>query len=165
MQARVETLKPSNLPRAAQLLNKTNQMNLTTRRLAESAFYDWSLEQGNHVWVLHLKDKYGDSGLTGLVSVTEEDEEVAIVDFVLSCRVMGRKVEEVLLHIVSRFTETVGSNSFVATYIETPKNKPCLDFFVSSAMEQADDAAHFRWTTEKHYPLSEAIQLRIEHAE
>lgn len=163
-QARVEPLKPSNLPRAAQLLNKTNQMNLRTRRLAESTFHDWSLEQENHVWVLYLKDKYGDSGLTGLVSVTEEDEDVVIVDFVLSCRVMGRKVEETLLHIVSGFTETVGANSFVARYIETPKNKPCLDFFVGSGMEQADDAASFRWTMGKQYPLPEAIQLRIEQA-
>jgi FkbH-like protein len=165
MQAQVEPLKPSNLPRAAQLLNKTNQMNLRTRRLGESAFYDWSLQQGNHVWVLHLKDKYGDSGLTGLVSVTEEDEEVTIVDFVLSCRVMGRKVEETLLHIVSSFTDTVGSKSFVARYIETPKNRPCLDFFVSSGMKQVDGATRFRWTTEKQYSLPETIRLRIEQGE
>src|SRR5262249_9051379 len=54
MKVEVEELSPANLPRAAQLFNKTNQMNLTTRRLAEADLWKWSMGAGNHLFVFRI---------------------------------------------------------------------------------------------------------------
>ena len=95
----VEPLTAENLPRAAQLLNKTNQMNLTTRRMTEAELIQWSALPGRWCWAIRVEDKFGTAGLTGLLSVESSDDELTMIDFVLSCRVMGRKVEETMLNI------------------------------------------------------------------
>lgn len=158
----VEELNGGNLARATQLLNKTNQMNLSTRRLTESKFHEWAGENKNHTWAFRAKDRYGDSGLIGLVSVKEKDDEISIVDFVLSCRVMGRKIEETMLHIVGEYCAALRANAFVADFIETSKNKPCHDFLLRSGMTQGPGASRFRWTKKDPYPLPDTVQLHDE---
>ena len=65
---RFERLAAHNLPRATQLLNKTNQMNLRTRRLTEPEFWDWAQRDGHDVWAVTVRDHYGDAGLTGIIT-------------------------------------------------------------------------------------------------
>ena len=65
----VEELSSLNLPRAVQLLNKTNQMNLQTRRMPEGEIAAWSQESGCKVWTFRVKDRFSDYGLTGLASL------------------------------------------------------------------------------------------------
>src|SRR5439155_22394282 len=62
----VEPLGPPNLARAVQLLNKTNQMNLATRRMAERELAAWAAGPGHSTWVFRVADRFGASGLTGL---------------------------------------------------------------------------------------------------
>lgn len=125
----IEKLSHQNLTRAAQLLNKTNQMNLRTRRLSEDALWNWSQTPGQAFYTAHVHDKFGDAGLTGLIGVSIHDDELFVEDFVLSCRVMGRGIEETLMNfIISLMTEWQLSNVKVACLL-TPKNKPCRDFF------------------------------------
>ena len=89
----VEPLDERNLPRATQLLNKTNQMNLRTRRLTSRRVDgDWPREGERATWCISVVDRLGDAGLTGfLLSIEADGATARIVDFVLSCRVMGRK--------------------------------------------------------------------------
>jgi hypothetical protein len=82
-------LEDADRPRALQLINKTNQMNLTTRRLTEAELAAWLREPGRHMWTFRVSDKFGNYGLTGLVSVAMENSAAQICDFVLSCRVPG----------------------------------------------------------------------------
>jgi hypothetical protein len=72
IQVKIEALNENNLRRAAQLLNKTNQMNLSTRRLSEEDFLDWSQQEGNKVWTFRVSDRFTDSGLTGIVSLESD---------------------------------------------------------------------------------------------
>jgi FkbH-like protein len=92
----VARLDSANLVRAAQLLNKTNQLNLTTRRLTEPELLAWSQHADREFWTITVADRFGDAGLTGLLGMEYEGELAHVVDFVLSCRVMGRKVEETM---------------------------------------------------------------------
>jgi FkbH-like protein len=150
---------PSSSLRAAQLLNKTNQLNLATRRLTEAELLTWSAHPDRLFYVISVADRLGDAGLTGLLSVEFRDRVAHIVDYVLSCRVMGRKVEETMVHIAVAAAIERGASSVVAEYLPTAKNKPCLAFWQRSGFE-ANGQHVFTWKTDKAYGLPEVISLK-----
>jgi FkbH-like protein len=156
----VEPLNPGNRVRTAQLLNKTNQMNLTTRRMTEKELESWAAEPGNRLWTFRVSDKFGDAGLTGIASVVigASNEEAEIVDFVLSCRVMGRKVEETILSILADAAREAGKKTLVANYRPTEKNRPCLEFFTKSGMERQGDH-RFTLGLADAYPIPNGIKV------
>ena len=158
IKVKVEALNPATLPRAAQLLNKTNQMNLTTRRLTETELTSWAEVDGHVFYTVSVSDRFGDSGLTGLVSVECTDQDARIVDYVLSCRVMGRKVEETMLHLAVDWATKRGAKRVTATHLVTPKNKPCLSFFERSGFA-AREGGLFEWDAAQSYELPEPIHL------
>jgi FkbH-like protein len=129
IRVKVEELHPANLPRAVQLLNKTNQMNLSTRRMSETELAAWADDHRHRLWTIRVSDKFGDAGLTGIISLEIQDQTAQIVDFILSCRVMGRNIEEALLAVAIQSARESGAEGVSARYIPTPKNKPCLEFF------------------------------------
>jgi FkbH-like protein len=137
LKTRFERLGPGNVARAAQLLNKTNQMNLRTRRLSEAEFMQWSREGGRETWTVHVSDRFGDAGLTGLLSLAREGDDVQVADYVLSCRVMGRRVEETMLWAARRRAAALGGRKLVVSPVATAKNKPCLDFMARAGMPQS----------------------------
>ena len=157
MKVHVSPLTPVDLPRTAQLLNKTNQMNLTTRRMTESELQEWANAANHRLWVFRVEDKFGDSGLTGIMSMEWDDRQARIVDFILSCRVMGRQVEETMLHIAVKHAQETGAGRLLAEYLPTPKNKPCLQFFQSSGMSQ--DGTRYTWDTRNDLPCPAHIHL------
>jgi FkbH-like protein len=157
----IEPLNDANLQRTCQLLNKTNQLNLTTRRLTAAELWAWSNESGRHVWTFRVSDKFGDSGLTGLISVEAENKRMRIVDFVLSCRVMGRKVEDIMLHTAIRHAHLTGAETVWAQYIPTPHNRPCFDLWKNSGFTYQENENTFLWQNPRDYPLPDLI--RVEH--
>jgi FkbH-like protein len=159
---RVKPLDSASLPRAAQLLNKTNQMNLSTRRLTESELSEWTSRPGRALWTLEVSDRFGDAGLTGLVSVEEDRGAARIVDFVLSCRVMGRRIEETMVHQAVEWARGVGLSRVEATYLPTAKNAPCHDFWRRSGFLASADDTQFSWDTEQPYPLPPCVSLTAE---
>jgi FkbH-like protein len=122
-------LRRESLPRAAQLLNKTNQFNLSLRRMDEKSFWDWAAEPGNAAYVFHISDRFGDFGLTALASLARQGTEALIVDFVMSCRVMGKKVEEALLSYIVGRAQADGFGFVRAAPVEGPRNAPAREFF------------------------------------
>lgn len=154
-----ESLKPENLPRAAQLLNKTNQMNLRTRRLSEVELDEWTRMAGHYCWVFRVTDRFGDAGLTGIASLEINGALANIEDFVLSCRVMGRKVEETMIHWLVEQSLKNNAREIVAEYLPTAKNNPCLEFWRRSGFSEKDSTFYRR--NEASYPLPDCIQLII----
>jgi FkbH-like protein len=122
-------LRRESLIRAAQLLNKTNQFNLSLRRMDEKSFWEWATEPGNAAYVFYVSDRFGDSGLTGLASVSHLGSDAQIVDFVMSCRVMGKKVEEALLGYTVAQARAAGAARVIAPTVEGPRNAPAREFF------------------------------------
>lgn len=155
----IETLNESNLKRAAQLLNKTNQMNLSTRRMTEKELAEWAGQRNRRLWLLRVSDKFGDSGMTGMVSLQLEDHEGRIVDFILSCRVMGRKVEEAMISRVYKHARSAGLEQIYADYIPTRQNRPCFNFWSRSGFEYDKEANRFSWPMDKEYPHPDSIQI------
>jgi len=157
LRVRVEPLAGENLTRAAQLLNKTNQMNLSTRRLTEPELRRWAGGAGRSFWTVHVADRFGDAGLTGLLSLEANGKSARIIDFVLSCRVMGRRVEETMLHVAVAHAQRLRLSSVEAHYLPTPKNKPCLSFWQRSGFRAQDE--RFVWDLEQSYPLPPGPKL------
>lgn len=131
LEVRASPLTRASLGRAAQLLNKTNQFNLSLRRLDENTLWDWVREPSNAAYVFHVSDRFGDFGLTGLTSYTLNGDEARIVDFVMSCRVMGKKVEEALLGYTWTQARVAGADRVMAPPVDGPRNGPARDFFAS----------------------------------
>jgi FkbH-like protein len=152
----VEPLTEANRSRAVQFFNKTNQMNLNTRRLTEADLLAWVACEGRALWTFRVSDRFGDSGLTGIVSVELDDKQAKLVDFILSCRVMGRRVEETMLHVAAQFGRLQAMDELIAVYKPTPKNKPCLEFFRACGFDEVENHI-FRWDLSHDYPASSHI--------
>jgi FkbH-like protein len=131
IEVHVAPLRRENLPRAAQLLNKTNQFNLSLRRLDEKSLWDWAEEPSNAAYTFRVLDRFGDFGLTGLASLSFVGTEARIVDFVMSCRVMGKKIEEALLGYTLARARAAGADRIMAPPVDGPRNEPAKAFFAA----------------------------------
>jgi FkbH-like protein len=156
----VERLDESNRTRILQLLNKTNQMNLSTRRLTESELDAWLAEPGHELWAFRVSDRFGDSGLTGIGSLANSDGEATVVDYILSCRVMGRKVEETVVAVLVDEARRRGADEVRAVYRPTAKNKPCLRFWKDSGFEEPEEHVFVRDTAEPYEVPSQIEVVR-----
>jgi len=133
---RFERIGKANVSRAAQLLNKTNQMNLRTRRLSEAELLAWAENPAHEAWAVHVADRFGDAGLTGIFALSHEGEKAKLEDWLLSCRVMGRRVEDTMLWAAASRAESLGARSLVIEPVVTKKNKPCIDFFAGAGLSR-----------------------------
>jgi FkbH-like protein len=159
MKVVVEGVNEANRQRASQLLNKTNQMNLATRRMTEAELVDWISEKSHRIWTFRVSDKFGDSGLTGLISVERNGSKILVTDFLLSCRVMGRKVEETMLHIASEHGRSLNLKTLTACYLPTKKNHPCYTFWKQSGFDHDEKTNTFMWNLEHPYPQPDCIEI------
>jgi FkbH-like protein len=160
----VERINQGNLARAAQLLNKTNQMNLSTRRMTESELLAWGEAPGNCMWAFRVSDKFGSMGVTGLLSVEVGTTVARVVDFVLSCRVMGRKVEETMLATAIRHLQSRGVPNLYAKFLPTQKNMPCLEFLKRSGLRHQSSGHNFSWDTSIPYPYPEHVTVEFKES-
>jgi FkbH-like protein len=152
-----EPLNKNNIQRVAQLFNKTNQMNLGTRRLTERELLDFAEVKSNSIWAFSVSDKFGDAGLTGIIGMTFESEKAILTDFILSCRVMGRKCEETMLGFAVQLARERKCKTLIAEHEATEKNRPCLDFFKRSGMKESENT--FTWDCMIEYVIPQYISL------
>ena len=129
-------LRSCDVPRAAQLTQKTNQFNLTTIRRSEAEVEllrrdpEWSL------YVLEVVDRFGDYGQTGLIFARRADAHTWHLDTVLlSCRVLGRGVESAFLWQVIEDLTGRGVRTLTARVVPTAKNGPVMDFLPRHGFE------------------------------
>ena len=160
LQVSAERVNRTNVRRTIQLLNKTNQMNLSTRRLSEAELVEWVEQEGREAWVYRVEDRFGDSGLTGILSLQAVSGGGRVVDFVLSCRVMGRGVEETLLHHAVARAQVLGWEELLVEYLPTEKNKPCLDLMSLALQPLKGDLKLFHWPIASEFPLPSHVEFR-----
>ncbi|MCP4112721.1 MAG: HAD-IIIC family phosphatase, partial [Desulfobacteraceae bacterium] len=117
------------VPRISQLTQRTNQFNLSTRRRSESEITGLIGTEGINVWTIRVCDRFGDYGLTGVVITEKGDDELILDTFLLSCRVLGRKVENLVLAGLKEYCAASGVKMIRADYRKTEKNTPVRIFF------------------------------------
>jgi FkbH-like protein len=123
------------LARIAQLTQKTNQFNLTTRRYSEADIKKYMEAENADVLSLQLMDKFGDSGLVG-VCILKYSEQKAVLDtLLLSCRVLGRGVEDVFVIQALKLAKRRGCEGVIGEFCPTKKNAQVKDFFPKQGFE------------------------------
>jgi FkbH-like protein len=117
------------LPRAAQLTQKTNQFNLTTRRYTEQELRALQATSCTEVFIASVADKYGDNGKVVVSIVRRKALETAELDtFLMSCRVVGRFIEDQILDQLVKELRADGLSRLRVQFIPTRKNAPARAF-------------------------------------
>jgi len=122
MSAEIERFKPLYLERIAQLTNKTNQFNLTTRRYTLSELETISRDE-RHIGIYgKLSDRFGDNGLISIVLGRREDSVLHLDLWLMSCRVLKRDMELAMLDVLAEHAKAIGIRRLQGYYIPTKKN-------------------------------------------
>ncbi len=119
------------LPRICQLVQKTNQMNLSLKRRNEAEIQAILEHENQIILVLEAKDKFGDYGLVGvgIVMISPEIKIAQIDTFLLSCRALGRGVEQTFLSVLIESVYSRDCETLNATFKRGPRNQPVRDLF------------------------------------
>jgi len=135
MEATIKTVDDETLPRIVQLINKTNQFNLTTLRRSEAEINTMMQDRQYQILHLSVKDRFGDYGIVGVAIVKKND--IALIDtFLLSCRVLSRGAETAFLAGVVKFVrEEWKSSGLEGQYVPTAKNSQTADFYPQHGFE------------------------------
>ncbi|NYC93870.1 FkbH-like protein [Clostridium acetobutylicum] len=120
-----------NISRVAQLTQKTNQFNLTTKRYFENDIENFMRDENCLVLSISVKDKFGDNGICGVGIIKKENNIWDIDTLLLSCRVMGRKIEYAIMNYIESKALNEGINTIRASYVPTKKNIPVKDLYES----------------------------------
>ena len=126
------------LARAVQLLAKTNQFNLTTRRRSAAEVEEFAAAAGGQAVVVRVRDRFGDAGVVGLALARRQGDSCVIDSLLLSCRVIGRGIESALLAYIGQQALRSGAKRLVGEYIATKKNAPCAEFYSHHGFARID---------------------------
>jgi FkbH-like protein len=126
LQVRIEELAPADLPRAAQLTQRTNQFNC--HRQPRTVPEMQELLRASQARVVFASDRFGDYGLVGLIMFTSESGALNAETFLLSCRALGRGVEHRMLAYLGQLAQKNGASSVNVHFVPSAKNKPALNF-------------------------------------
>ncbi|HLG98174.1 MAG TPA: HAD-IIIC family phosphatase [Bryobacteraceae bacterium] len=125
----------STFGRVAQLTQKTNQFNLTTRRYSQQQIEALSADPDYCVHTVRVKDRFGDNGLVGVAIVRRSGRTSEIDTLLLSCRVIGRTVEKAVLSHLAAAAREEGSDRLSGWFLPTKKNAPAREFYSENNFE------------------------------
>lgn len=131
----VAAMRAEDLPRVAELVQRTNQFNLTGIRRRAAEIESLHRMESLLVWVVRVRDRFGDYGLTGALFLRYEPTSIDVDTFVLSCRVLGRGVERKIVNALGRVARSRGAPTVVFRFRETSRNEPARTF-LESAFQQ-----------------------------
>jgi FkbH-like protein len=147
----VAPVTPMTLARVAQLTQKTNQFNLTTRRYSEQEI---AAMESKRVYSLRVKDRYCDNGLVGVAIVEDRGEICEIDTLLLSCRVIGRTVETAFLARLAAEARERGALRMEGWFLPTRKNAPAKDFYPKHGFERVEENGEgSRWSYDLSRPM------------
>ncbi len=163
----VLTVKPFDSiarPRITQLINKSNQFNLTTRRYTESQVAAFETDANVRTFQARLEDTFGDNGIISIVMCHAGGDAWEIDTWLMSCRVLGRRVEEALLNTIAKAAQSEGVRFLNGLYIPTPRNELVKDHFKKLGFEriehQDNDTTLWRLDLSVFKTLDVAMQVK-----
>lgn len=148
MEMEIQAVTPANLARVAQLTQKTNQFNLTTKRYTEEQVSAMSADPSWQLCAVKVKDRFGDNGIVGVAFTKVTGQEAEIDTLLLSCRVIGRTIETAFLSYIAEGAKRAGATTLKGWYLPTKKNSPCKEFYAAHRFEVAEknDAGGLHYT-------------------
>jgi FkbH-like protein len=122
MRVIVQRFNAVNLARIVQLINKTNQFNLTGLRTSEAEVNGWMVCDNFYSQTVRLSDRFGDFGLTGILFGFIEQGTLKVSNWLMSCRILGRGIEECMFANAVRHARVARVTAIETEYLPTPKN-------------------------------------------
>ena len=147
------------IPRISQLTLKTNQFNLTTRRYQEEEIRNFTNDHKFIVGCAQVLDKFGDNGITGVYIINKQDKIWSIDTFLLSCRIMGRGVENGILSQILIDAKHNGVEEIRANFIPTQKNKPAENFLPDFGFQKEGDNWIYKLNNEIKLPKHLKVEI------
>lgn len=136
MEVTIRQADTFSVPRISQLTQRTNQFNLTARRYSEREIREFMDSPDAVVHYLRLKDRFGDSGIVGVVILKYIGEECLIDTFLLSCRVIGRGLEKEMLKNSIESAVFRKCSVLVGEYVQNTKNRQVEFFYQNNGFTQ-----------------------------
>ncbi len=158
----IEEATPFTIPRISQLTQKTNQFNMTTRRYLEEEIRAYSADAQVIVLSLKAEDKFGDNGITGVAIIKKGTTQWEIDSFLLSCRVLGRKIEDAFIAFIGEWARKEKATRLVGELIHTPKNAPARAFYqkIGFALREEDSGKTlWEYDLSREFPFPDFIHL------
>ncbi len=163
MELRWQPFDRIGLQRIVQLINKTNQFNLTTRRYTEAEVLSVMSTPGALTLQLRLIDSFGDNGIIGLVIGKPDGSTIRLDTWLMSCRVLGRQVEEATMNLVAAEAQHLGASRLVGEYLATKKNGMVRDHYRKLGFRAAeageDGSSTWELDLEAYRPFDTFIRL------
>lgn len=162
MEAIINEFTSVDIPRLSQLINKSNQFNLTTRRRSEADVASVINDPNFVSYSVRLKDRFGDHGLISIVIGKKNGETMEIDTWLMSCRVLKRQVEEEVLNELARLAIARHCNRLAGIYLPTPKNEMVRDFYGRMGFtltSESETKREFELRLEPFRPISTKIKV------
>ena len=140
----VRPVEEGDIARVAQLSQKSNQMNVLTCRRSEDEIRAFAADPTRIVLALRSSDRFGDLGLVAFVHAKVEGEKAEVLDWVMSCRAMNRRIEFSLAAELERMLVERGVRFVSARWEKTPKNAPSQDLFDRLGFDLVESGEDFR---------------------
>lgn len=147
-------VRDEQVDRAVQLLNKTNQFNTNTLRMDPGQFSHYRETSGCHVYTVSVSDRYGNNGLVVELLLRVEGETAYVDNFLMSCRVMGRQIENAVIAAVTEHLFEMGVCCLCASYSPSGKNKPVEDLWDRLGFSLSEESGNG-----KQYEMSLPAQI------
>ena len=149
MRAEIFPASAGTLARVFDLVQKTNQFNLTTRRHSAAVLARMVDDPAVGVFAMRLRDRFGDQGIVGVAIVCLRGAGAVLDTLLLSCRVIGRNVETTLLSHCAAWASGRGAMTLDGEFIPTTKNAPAADFFSRHGFTETSSGTDaVRWRIE-----------------
>lgn len=149
------------LERITQLLNKTNQFNLTTKRYTLAEIQDIANDPKEKIFAYQVVDRFGDNGIIA-VAIVSGDKTPCIRDLVMSCRVMGREIENAILDDIENELAGMGFEKIYAEYVQTSKNTPVENLYDNLGYSRKENAnGHRVYELELSLKQKRSYQLEL----
>ena len=151
------------LERVTQLFARTNQFNLTTIRYTYADVLSFIEDPNTALRIVRLEDRFGDYGLVGIVVIRSFGDDFCqeIDSFLMSCRVLGRQVEDSILTIVENDARRAGVRQLVGRYCETKKNHLVANFYLDRGFQSDDEAGIFKRDLIKAIPMTTPEWIKV----
>jgi FkbH-like protein len=127
------------IARIAELTQKSNQFNLTTRRYTPGEIVALMDRTDSTVYSFEVSDRFGECGITGVIVVDFAAKDATVDAFLMSCRVIGRGVEFAVWAAVLDDSQKHGKRGLSATYLPSAKNSQVADFFDRLGLSKVEE--------------------------
>ena len=156
LKIRISETQPTHVQRVAQLTQRTNQFNCTTKRRSEAEIEQLCLSDDYSSFIVNLADRFGDYGLVGVCIFAVVNRDIIVDTFLLSCRALGRGVEHAMLSHLGQTALRMNLTDIIVPYYQTSKNKPAYDFLMSCGQQYVQEIDH---NLQFFYPAAVASQF------